>query len=200
MSVVGPSASVEARPSGFWRGLAVFDRALDVASIALLVATIVIVFTQVITRKLLSFVFIWSEEVTLLCLTWFAFVGIAIGFREKVHLAMDMLTEHFSKRVNKAIDRFNDLVIFAFGLYLAYFGWLFTVRMNESTLPATGLPNSLQYVVVPITGLLCCLYSTLQFFGVDTRRYLHIDEEIKREDAQPLAALGPDRQEGGSDV
>lgn len=165
------------------RILAAVDRVLDVATISLLVSMIVIVFMQVLTRKLFRFVFVWSEEVTLLCLTWFSFVGIAIGFREQVHLAMDVVTNLMPKKVSWVLDKFIDLCVFAFGLYLVIFGWAFTVRMAQSTLPATGLPNSLQYVIMPITGVLTCLYSALQLFGVETRRYLHIDEEIKRDDA-----------------
>lgn len=179
----GPVATPPPRRGTIWKILAGIDRALDVSTIGLLVAMIVIVFMQVLTRKLFSFVFVWSEEITLLCLTWFCFIGIAIGFREKVHLAMDVVTEHLPAKVNFVLDRFNDVCIFAFGLYLVVFGWRFTVTMGESTLPATGLPNSLQYVVLPITGVLTCGYSALQLFGVDTRRYQHIDEEIKRDDA-----------------
>ncbi len=164
------------------RAFLAIDRAIEVFCIALLVAMILIVFTAVITRKLFRFMFAWSEEVTLLCLTWFTFIGIAIGFREGVHLAMDVISSFLSEKVNSVLDRLIDLTIFAFGLYLVYFGWKFTARMSASTLPATGLPNSLQYAVMPITGVLTCLYAALQFFGVDTRRFQHIDEEIKRDE------------------
>ena len=177
---VEPLGAPRKQEGRFFRILAGFDRVLDVATISLLVAMIVIVFTQVLTRKLLSFVFVWSEEVTLLCLTWFSFIGIAIGFREGVHLAMDVITSYLPEKLNWVLDRLIQLTIFPFGLYLVVFGWQFTVRMAQSTLPATGLPNSLQYVVMPFTGVLTCLYSALQFFGVDTRRFQHIDEEIKR--------------------
>jgi TRAP-type C4-dicarboxylate transport system permease small subunit len=177
---VEPLSAPGAHEGWAWRVLARFDRVLDVATISLLVSMIVIVFTQVITRKLFSYVFVWSEEVTLLCLTWFSFIGIAIGFREESHLAMDVISSVLPEKVNYVLDRIIDLTVFAFGLYLVFFGWKFTVRMAESTLPATGLPNSLQYVVMPFTGVLTCLYSALQFFGVDTRRFQHIDEEIKR--------------------
>jgi TRAP-type C4-dicarboxylate transport system permease small subunit len=165
------------------RVLLAIDRTLDVTTVGLLVAMIVIVFVQVLTRKLLSFVFIWSEEVTMLCLTWFCFVGIAIGFREKVHLAMDVLANVLPRKANRVLDRIIDLSVFAFGVYLVVYGWQFTLRMRFSTLAATNLPNSVQYVVVPITGALICLYAALQLFGVDTRRFQHVDEEIQRDDA-----------------
>ncbi len=163
------------------RILVTIDRVVEGCAIGMLVTMILVVFVQVMTRKLFRFVFFWSEEVTLLLLTWFSFMGIAIGFREKLHLAMDMVSGLLPKAVDRALDRVIDVFNFAFGVYLVYFGWKFTVLMGESTLPATGLPNSVQYLVMPITGAMTCAYSALQLFGVDTRRFHTIDEEIKRD-------------------
>ena len=156
------------------------DRWVEGFAIALLVAMIVIVFVAVVTRKVFGFVFAWSEEVTLLCLTWFTFMGIAIGFRERLHLGMDIF-EKLPQPVLRALDRLIDLVTFLFGLYLVVCGWDFTLMMRGSILAATQLPNVVQYVVMPITGVLTCVYSGLQFLGRDLRRYHRIEEEIKRD-------------------
>jgi len=159
------------------------DKVVEGCAIGMLLAMVLIVFVQVITRKLFSFVFFWSEEVTLLCLTWFSFMGIAIGFREGLHLAMDMVSGFLPKRVDRILDKIINLTTFAFGVYLLIWGWEFAQLMSESTLAATKLPNSVQYLVVPITGVLTCIYSALQLAGVDTRRYQHIEEEITRDAA-----------------
>jgi TRAP-type C4-dicarboxylate transport system permease small subunit len=156
------------------------DRVVERFAIALLVAMIVIVFVAVITRKVFGFVFAWSEEVTLLCLTWFTFMGIAIGFRERLHLGMDLF-EKLPPRVLRVLDRLIDLVTFLFGLYLVVCGWDFTLMMRGSILAATQLPNVVQYVVMPITGVLTCAYAGLQLLGRDLRRYHLIEEEIKRD-------------------
>jgi TRAP-type transport system small permease protein len=163
------------------RTLVQIDKMVDRCIITMLVAMIFIVFLQVITRKIFSFVFFWSEEVTLLCLTWFSFMGIAIGFREKWHLAMDVLENVLPKAIIAILDRFIDFCIFLFGLYLVVYGWQFTSLMGESILPATQLPNSIQYIVMPITGVLTCVYSLLQLMGKDLRRYHYVEEEIKRD-------------------
>jgi TRAP-type transport system small permease protein len=136
-----------------------------------LLAMIIIVTVQVMTRKLFSFVFFWSEEVTLILLIWFCFMGIAIGFREKLHLGIDSFTKYLPRKVDFILDKIIYASIFAFGAYLVYYGWDFTKIMNESTLPATDLPNSIIYVVMPITGLMTCVYSLLQFLGIDTARH-----------------------------
>ncbi|MDQ0115549.1 TRAP transporter small permease [Paenibacillus harenae] len=147
---------------------------ISIASMAIIVAI------QVITRKLFNFVFFWSEEVTLLLMVWFSFMGIAIGFREKLHLAMDSFTNLLPKRFNRVLDKIILVCVFAFGLYLVKNGWAFTVLMNESTLPATKLPNSIMYLVMPITGIMICVYTFLQLIGIETIRHQNIDEEVPK--------------------
>ena len=158
------------------------DKAVDGFCIALLVAMILIVVMAVITRKGFGWMFAWSEEITLLCLTWFTFMGIAIGFRERLHLNMELVDpDKLPHKLVLFLDRFIDLVTFLFGLYLVIYGWNFTMMMRGSILSATQLPNLVQYIVMPITGVLTCVYSALQFLGHDLRRYHVIEEEIKRD-------------------
>jgi TRAP-type C4-dicarboxylate transport system permease small subunit len=168
------------KKGSLWKVFLMVDKIIEGFAITLLVGMILIVFVAVITRKVFGFVFAWSEEVTLLCLTWFTFMGIAIGFRERLHLGMDLF-EKLPKRVLDASDKLVDLVTFLFGLYLVVYGWDFSMMMQGSFLAATQLPNMVQYIVMPITGVLTCVYSALQFFGRDLRRYHTIEEEIKRD-------------------
>lgn len=156
------------------------DKIFDGFCIFLLVVMILIVVMAVITRKGFGWMFAWSEEVTLLCLTWFTFMGIAIGFRERLHLSMEMF-DRLPPKLLRLSDRLIDLVTFFFGLYLVIFGWNFALSMRGSILPATEMPNLVQYIVLPITGVMTCIYSGLQLLGHDLRRYHVIEEEIKRD-------------------
>ncbi len=141
-----------------------------------LLSMIIIVTLQVFTRKIFNFVFFWSEETTLLLLIWFSFMGIALGFRENLHLGIDTFTNMLPKSIDRLIDRLIQICILAFGIYLVYYGWDFTRLMHESSLPATGLPNSQTYVVMPISGLMICIYAVLQLLGIDTIRHKNVDE------------------------
>ncbi|MDF2959356.1 MAG: Tripartite ATP-independent periplasmic transporter, DctQ component [Paenibacillus sp.] len=152
------------------------DSFFESFSMLALLAMILIVTVQVMTRKLFNFVLFWSEEVTLLLLVWFSFLGIAIGFREKLHMAIDTFTSKLPPRMNGILDRFIYASTFAFGVYLIVSGAEFTVLMHESTLAATKLPNSIIYVIMPVTGALVCIYSFLQFIGIDTRRHRGMEE------------------------
>ncbi|MEH7235729.1 TRAP transporter small permease [Bacillus sp. JJ1562] len=152
------------------------DNVFEKLTLISLVSLVVIVTMQVGTRYFFNFVFFWSEEITLLLLGWFAFMGIAIGFREYVHLGIDSFTNLFPKGFNKVLDIIINLSVFAFGIYLVVQGWQFTVLMMDSTLPATKLPSSATYLTMPVTGVMICLYSLLHLFNVDTARYQELEE------------------------
>ena len=154
------------------------DSGLETFALTSLLSMIMIVSVQVFTRKVFNFVFFWSEEITLLLLVWFAFMGIGIGVREHLHMAMDLIEGFTPKWFIKILDKLIELSTFIFGVYLIYYGWEFTVIMNESTLAATKLPNSALYIVMPITGVMICAYSLLQFCGVDTTRHDYLKEGI----------------------
>jgi TRAP-type transport system small permease protein len=154
------------------------DSLFEWISLVALSGMTLVVIMQVITRKLFNFVFFWSEEVTLLLMVWFSFMGIAIGFREKLHIAMDSFTNLFGERFNKVWDKVIQVCVFGFGLFLLLTGMQFTIDQYTNTLPATGWTNSLYYVVMPITGLMICVYSFLGLIGIDTRRHHGLEEEV----------------------
>lgn len=147
------------------------DDILENCSLLALLSMVVIVVMQVFTRKLLNFVFFWSEEVTLLLLGWFTYMGIAIGFREHLHLEMDMIAGLLPKKANWFLDKVIEFSAFLFGVYLVYYGYDFCLLTWDSTMPATKLPNATIYAVMPLTGAMICTYMALQLVGIDTRRH-----------------------------
>lgn len=153
------------------------DTALEYFCLTALVTMTIIVIVQVLTRKLFSFVFFWSEEMTLLLLAWFAYLGIAFGFREKLHLEIDLIAKILPEKANRILDKIIQIGVFCFGIYLIFSGVTFTILTWESTLAATHLPNGILYAVIPITGFMVCVYTALQFCGVDTKRH----EELLKE-------------------
>lgn len=172
------------RPGPLGRLFLFLDKIIEGYAIALLVFLIVNVFAAVIMRRFMGQMFPWSEEMSLLSLTWFSFMGIAIGFREDLHLSMDLLDHYLSPRALHLWDKVIELVVAGFGLYLFYFGLEFTLKMSGSTLAVTGWPNMIQYIVIPITGILTSIYAVLRFLGYDLRRYNKIDEQDQTEETK----------------
>jgi len=154
------------------------DRAIEAFAVCSVALMTLIVTLQVFTRKVFNFVFFWSEEITLLLLVWFSFLGIAIGFRDKLHLAMDAFANRLPKRVNRWLDRFIALCTLLFGIYLMMYGWDFVQVVKNNTMSATGWSSAVKYIIMPITGVLTVFYSLLQLLGIDTVQHRELDEGV----------------------
>ena len=112
---------------------------------------------------------------TLSLLVWFCVLGIAIGFRERLHLAMTSFMNLLSDRINVILTKIICICIFMFGLYLVVYGWDFTMKMYNVTLAATGWSLSVRYAVMHVSGVMICFYAILDLAGVKIER--KVDEE-----------------------
>src|SRR5262249_45679410 len=65
--------------------------------------------------------FTWVEEVGEFTLAWLTLLGAAIGVRERSHFTLLML--RFSPAATAWIDRIHHVLIAAFGLIAAWFGY-----------------------------------------------------------------------------
>lgn len=155
-----------------------FDSFFENFAVSALTAMTLIVTLQVITRKLFNHVFFWSEEITILLLIWYGFMGIAIGFREHFHISMDAFAKILPKYIQKFLDKFIPFTTCIFSLYLIIYGWQFTVLMFPNLMPATEMSMSVQYVILPITGMMTLIYSVLQLIGINTVRHPDLEEEF----------------------
>ncbi|MGC7873728.1 TRAP transporter small permease [Desulfosporosinus sp. SYSU MS00001] len=123
-----------------------------------------IVIYQVFGRYVLHKTPAWSEEVALLFMTAYGFLSIATGFGRKSHLSVTLLFDKLPQPIRKVLDLLNDIIIILFGIFLFYEGYKFTTLTWSSILPATGWPNGLQYLIVPVTGILIVIYGLYWLF------------------------------------
>lgn len=64
--------------------------------------------------------FTWVEEVGEFTLAWLTLLGAAVGVRERMHFTLHVLP--LTPAVRRWIDRFNHVLIAAFGLVAAWYG------------------------------------------------------------------------------
>jgi TRAP-type transport system small permease protein len=141
------------------------DRFVEYVSAFMMFAMVAIVVWQVFGRYVLHKIPAWSEEVALLLMMWFGFLSISIGFRYQLHLRISFLVDRFPRPIQFLADKLADLLVVAFGLLLIVEGYKFTILTWASTLPVTKLPTGIQYVIIPVTGVLTMLYGLLWLFG-----------------------------------
>ena len=97
---------------------ALSNGALYLAGIGL-VAMSIIVLWQVIVRFILNWNNSWTELTAIMIMSWFIFLGAAVGVRENYHLGFDVLLYFLPKGSKKILRTISDLVVLGFAVVLA---------------------------------------------------------------------------------
>lgn len=142
----------------------ILDRSLDYLLGTMIVAMTLIIIYQIFTRNFLDFTPRWTEELALLLLIWIAFIGIAIGFRDNLHIGVGVFVGLMPKTIQKKIDLITKVLVIAMSIIFIYYGFRFTFLMHGSLMAGTGLPQSFLYSAIPVSGILTFIYGVEMFF------------------------------------
>jgi|SRR5699024_6402732 len=131
----------------------VLDNILITTALTMLAVMILVILYQVFSRQILNTTPAWSEELSKVLFVWVAFLGIAYGFKEKLHIGVGLIVDRLPESIQMVFDLFAKVIIIFLGGLMVYYGIHFTLLMINSTLPGLRLPSSLLYAVIPITGI-----------------------------------------------
>ena len=94
-------------------------------------------------------------------LVWFSLIGMGIGVLEKIHISIEMFTSKLPEKAIRVLEGIDHILIAVFGGAMVYYGALIMDMTKLSTMPATKLPSSVLYVILPLSGLLVLLNAVL---------------------------------------
>jgi TRAP-type C4-dicarboxylate transport system permease small subunit len=103
---------------------------------------------------------VWVEPLALLLMSWFIFLGAAVGVRENTHLGFAVLQAVAPKPVAQTFRTVSDLVVIAFGAGMAWFGTELMLGTWSATLPSLGIPRGVGFIPVIAGGILFVLFGT----------------------------------------
>lgn len=178
------------------RSLRAIDRGIHRVLLAIaqaaLFGMIVIVCVTVFCRYVLNVGFVWAEEVPRTLVALFAFIACAMGVRDHLHIGIDFLYRRFKAegKARKVLDALFNAATFACGAIMTVYGWKLCLALMKSTMSATGLPRSVQYVSMPIAGAIIMYDSLLFLFGVLSRDDLLYSEKEKAPGAESAESGG----------
>lgn len=156
---------------------------LEWLAIICMVVLTVIVFVDVILRYIFKQGFPWTQEIATLMLVWFSLIGMGIGVLEKIHISIEMFTSKLPQKAIRVLEGINHILIAVFGGAMVYYG-LFIMNMTKmSTLPATKMPSSVLYIILPLSGILVLLNAILVTAGQDKKIFADNDAGKENTDA-----------------
>ena len=144
--------------------LGLFYKLLFRYSEFVLLIIVVLVTTQVILRKFFSTSLVWSEEVSLLLVVWMAFIAMAIGVAENLHISISMFFDKFPKAMQTWVARINHVLIAIVGVIFIYYGSILAYYTRNSTLPTTKWPSLVLYLMIPVSGIYIFYFSIIKLY------------------------------------
>lgn len=156
-----------------------------------LVAMSVIVFWQVFMRYVLNWGQAWTELSSILIMSWFIFLGAAVGVRENFHLGFDVLLYVLPKGSKKVLRTVSDLVVLSFAVGMIYYGIaLMRLQWNE-VMPSLHISGAFRYLPLTAGGVLVALFSLerimLRWAGIDVDREHHDEADLVDPTSAPTA-------------
>ena len=147
-----------------------------------LVAMTLIVGWQVFLRYVLNWSNAWTELSSIIIMSWFIFLGAAVGVRENYHLGFDVLLYVLPPGSKKVLRTLSDLVVVAFSFGMIWYGIVLMRLQWQEVMPGLGISGSFRYMPLTGGGLLILLFSleriVLRWSGVDVDRDEHADDEV----------------------
>ena len=147
-----------------------------------LVAMSLIVLWQVILRFVLNWNNSWTEVTAIMVMSWFIFLGAAVGVRENYHLGFDVLLYVLPRGSKKILRTISDIVVLGFAVGMVIYGIVLMRLQWTERMPSLGISGAFRYLPLAAGGVLIALFSVerivLRWAGVDVDKDLHEADEI----------------------
>lgn len=132
--------------------------ALWAAGIGLVLMTCFVAW-QVFCRYVLNDSPSWTEPGSVMLMSWFIFLGAAVGIRENYHLGFDVLLYVLPHSGKKWLRMISDLVALAFGIGMIFYGGQLISLTWNTVLPSLAISGAWDYVPLVAGGVLVVLFT-----------------------------------------
>jgi TRAP-type C4-dicarboxylate transport system permease small subunit len=129
-----------------------------------LVGMLVVVLIHVTMRYFFQNAPGWGEELARQFMILFAFIGIALGVRDKLHIALTLVAEGPLKKILLPIEIFVKCLILILGIMMSSFMGPYFSKLKDNRLPGTGIPVGFQYLIPTVMGILVSLVALYQIY------------------------------------
>lgn len=134
------------------------DASLWIAGLGLVAMTAIVAY-QVYMRFVVNSSPAWTESGSIMIMSWFIFLGAAVGVRENFHMGFDVLLYFLPPGAKPWLRAITDVAIFAFAAGMVFYGGELALRGWGVRIPVLGLPQTFTYLPIVISGALMCLFS-----------------------------------------
>lgn len=146
----------------------IFDRVATLVTAITLTLALVVMGAQVVFRYALNDSLYWAEELARYALVWSSMIGAAVAYRHGSHVAVTDVVKRFPVAVQRQVVRVVHALVFAFGAFILWQGWMLAMRNFARHQLSTSLEIEIAwiYLSIPIGGALLMLAAIEAFARV----------------------------------
>jgi TRAP-type C4-dicarboxylate transport system permease small subunit len=131
---------------------------------------LIIIFLQVVSRYFFHYTASYSEELSRYLFVWVTFLSLPVVSRQGGHMAVGLLTEHFTGERLRRLKIAGCVCSLAFLVIMVWQGIRMVQLAVWQTSPAMEIPMSYMYISIPL-GCGCMLLLVLEeLFDLVLRR------------------------------
>ena len=135
---------------------------------------LIIISANVILRYGFNSGISWMEEISSnVLMTAFTFLSMAIGVKLNSHINVNLFPKRTPQWITTLLLKLKHLVLTVIGFVLVYYGILLIMGIKGRIASIPILPAFLQFIMIPLAGLLILYDSIMNLFGIEKDdRYL----------------------------
>jgi TRAP-type C4-dicarboxylate transport system permease small subunit len=133
----------------------------DIVASAALIILVGSTILGVFYRYALSDPLDWVEEVSLLCVVWFVFIGGSSATKRNGHVGIDFVIALFPAFVQKAACVFVPILCYAVLSFMAWWGWMLGRQAQLKVTNMLRIPYTYIDLAVPVGCILMMIHLAL---------------------------------------
>lgn len=140
------------------RAIDVLHGMVETVSVILLFIMIAVTVYQVVMRGVFRSPTSWSEEIALLLMIWFGYLGMVLGVRDNVHISVEFFFDRLPEWLQFTLEIVNNALLAVFSYFMLVEGMRLMEVSRAQRFPATRINRSWMYAVMLVAGALMFLY------------------------------------------
>ena len=114
----------------------------------------------------------WTEQISRILFVWLTFVGAAVLYRSRLHIAIDMMVLMLPKPLQRIVYWINEALTLFLAVMLLWFGGRLSLSTMSQTFGALEISPASFYFAAPVTAALIILY-WIEKLVDPSRRFAH---------------------------